>query len=393
MADAAPGDIADDSTDPPPLDQTALHSLHVELGARLVPFAGWEMPIQYEGVKAEHLHTRAAAGLFDVGHMGVVEFHGNADRVAVALESVMPTLLASMQPGRQRYTFLTNDHGGVIDDLMIARPLAGPAFVAVFNAANVEVDLAHLHERLAADVASGDLRIDLRRDLSIIALQGPEAVAAATRLAPAVDEMSFMDVIATQMTDATVQVSRSGYTGEDGVEIICPSEAAEAIARSLLSDERVAPIGLGARDTLRLEAGLCLHGQDLSATITPIEADLKWAIPKRRRDGGGYPGADVVARQSTDGPPRLRVGLLPDRRPVRADSALRTTDGQPVGIVTSGGFGPSVDAPIAMGLIEPQSADGVGLTELGTQLIADVRGRDEIVTVASLPFSPHRYQR
>lgn len=370
-----------------PLRRTSLFDLHVELGARMVPFAGWEMPIQYEGVKAEHLATRAHAGLFDVSHMGFVEFLGDADTVAGLLERAMPTLLTTLAPGRQRYTFLTNERGGVIDDLMVTRRSGGDApFSAVFNAANVEADIAHLEQLLADELADGTLSIAWRQDHSIIAVQGPAAVDLVDRSIPGVAAMAFMDVLDTAVDGASLLVSRSGYTGEDGVEIVVPNHAAEALARRLL-DAGVTPAGLGARDTLRLEAGLCLHGQDLSPDITPIEADLRWAIPKRRREEGGYPGAEVIAAQSADGPPRVRVGLRAGRRPVRDGAGLRTPAGDPVGVVTSGGFGPTVDAPIAMALVDPAVA------EIGTELVADVRGKDEAVTVAPLPFAPHRYAR
>ena len=392
----------DPAVDTASLETTALHGLHLELGARMVPFAGFDMPIQFAGVKAEHLHTRASAGLFDVSHMGVVDFDGEPDVVASLLESVMPTLLGTMKPGRQRYSMLTTESGGVVDDLMIARRSEGPTpFVAVINASRIAEDIDHLNTLLASPIAAGTISITLRRDLSILAIQGPHAVAAVAAqfdpaTAAAIEAMAFMDVIEIDLLGARAHVSRSGYTGEDGVEIIVDSAVAGQFARNLLADERVEPIGLGARDTLRLEAGLCLYGNDLSTEISPIEADIGWAIPRRRRDEGGFPGAEVIGRHLSEGAPRRRVGLSPiGRRPVRDGAELfDPTTGALVGVVTSGGFGPSVDAPIAMGLVEVSAAGStIDLTAVGTELHADVRGKTEPVVVAPLPFSPHRYQR
>jgi len=387
----------DDATSPgtAALQHTALHALHLELGARLVPFAGFEMPIQFEGVKAEHLHTRSLAGLFDVSHMGVVEFHGDAGEVAEILETILPTLLSTMKPGRQRYTFFTNDDGGVIDDLMIARRDSSVVpFVAVVNASRIDADMAHLAERLADHTTAGRIAVKLRRDLSILALQGPAAVEVAAQYHEPIGAMKFMDVAEVPIHEGMI-VSRSGYTGEDGVEIIVDSEVAEHMARTLLSDDRAKSIGLGARDTLRLEAGLCLYGNDLSTTISPVEADLVWAIPKRRREGGGFPGAAVIQQQIADGPPRKRVGLAAvGRRPVRDGSMLTDPNsGAPVGVVTSGGFGPTVNSPVAMGLVSTTSESGLDLTAVGTLLNADVRGKPESVAVTALPFTPHNYKR
>ena len=364
------------------LSRTPLHGLHVELGARLVPFAGFDMPLQYEGVVAEHLHTRSKAGLFDVSHMGVVEFRGDHGHVALALESVMPSAFTTLKQGRQRYSFLTNESGGIIDDLMVVNTAGG--FVAVLNASRKAVDLSHLEATIGDAV-----EIVLRDDLALVAIQGPSAMAVVADVGESrVIDMAFMDVSTVVIDDVECAISRSGYTGEDGCEITIPAEAAEHIARRLLADERVAPIGLGARDTLRLEAGLCLYGNDLTTEISPVEADLRWAMQKRRRENGGFIGDGVILGQLKNGVERTRVGIKAEgRRPVRDGAALRTAAGDEAGVVTSGGFGPSVDGPVAMGYVPPAHS------EIGTSLIADVRGKDVAVTVAPLPFSPHRYQR
>ena len=371
------------------LKRTVLHDLHVELGARMVPFAGYDMPVQYEGVKAEHLHTRSAAGLFDVGHMGVVDLHGDPAVVAPALESMMPSAFTRLGEGRMRYSFLTNEAGGIIDDLMVSR--LADRFRIVWNASRKEIDLAHARAMI------GD-RVDIepRRDLTLVALQGPGAVGVLSRLAGAsspaaagVEAMKFMDVVNVELSGAPVGVSRSGYTGEDGFELAIPVAAAEGLVRELLNQPEVAAAGLGARDTLRLEAGLCLYGNDLDEETTPVEAGLVWAMQRRRREEGGFPGDETILRQLREGPPRRRVGLRPTgRRPVRDHSVLSAEPGGPqVGIVTSGGFGPTVDAPVAMGYV-PTS-----MSSVGTSLSADVRGRPEEVVVAELPFVPHRYHR
>ena len=374
-----------DTSDDHELLRTPLHALHAELGGRLVPFAGYEMPVQYEGVVAEHLHTRASAGLFDVSHMGVVEFHGDADVVGERLEYVLPSAIATLKEGRQRYSFLLNDRGGVIDDLMVTRTERG--FGAILNAGRKHVDIAHLREHIGDQVD-----IVYRDDVAILALQGPSAVSVIAQVgddAGAVADLAFMDVSTVQIGGVTCNVSRSGYTGEDGVELVVPGASAVDVARKRLAGDRVAPIGLGARDTLRLEAGLCLYGNDLTEDITPVEADLVWAMQKRRRTEGGFIGADVILGQLEEGPARRRVGIrATGRRPVRDHADLRAVDGdEPIGIVTSGGFGPTVDGPVAMGYVP---VDG---TEVGTPYIADVRGKDVPVEVAPLPFAPHRYHR
>ena len=367
------------------LERTPLYDLHLAQGARMVPFAGFSMPIQYRGTIEEHQHTRTAASLFDVAHMGLcsVEAPGrSADHVAAALETVVPGGITTLQPGRSRYTFLTNDDAGIVDDLFVSR--SGDAFTLVLNAARIDADLAHVAARLPAGV-----EVRLRRDRGLLALQGPEAVTVLADLAPAVAELSFMDLAEVELGGRPAVVSRSGYTGEDGVELSAAAEDLAAIASALLDFEAVEPAGLGARDSLRLEAGLCLYGNDLDEETTPVEAGLAWAIPRRRRGpDGGYPGAHVVARQLEEGVERTRVGVRVDgRRLARAGAELHRPDGAAVGSLTSGGFGPTVGGPVAMGYVAPEHAAP------GTRLTAVERGRPLDAKVAELPFVPHRYVR
>lgn len=363
------------------LRTTPLHSLHIELGARLVPFAGWEMPIQYEGVIAEHTWCRTSASLFDVGHMAVVELSG--DDPGAALETVTPAGYRTLAAGRQRYGLLTNDAGGIIDDFMAVN--RGDHFWLVVNADRAAVDIPHLERAL------GPLGVSVRHrgDRALVAIQGPEAAGVVTDLDSSLTDTVFMDVRTADLGGIDVLAMRAGYTGEDGFELAVDTGRAEELARLLLADHRVRPAGLGARDTLRLEAGLCLYGNDLDETTSPVEADLRWTIPARRREAADFPGAERILTEWTAGPTRLRVGLRPTgRRPVRAGAALRTPGAEaPSGIVTSGGFGPSVDAPVAMGYVPPP------LAEHGTELIADVRGKNELCVVTPLPFTPHRYHR
>lgn len=371
-------DTADD------LKQTPLHGLHLELGGRMVPFAGYAMPVQYPaGIMAEHQQTRSAAGLFDVSHMGQVTLSdgGDGSAAAAALEALVPADVQGLAPGRSRYSFFTNDAGGILDDLMITRRPDG--LFLVVNAACKDADLAHLQAGLA-----GKAEVRMDETAGLLALQGPAAAAVLSRLAPEVAEMSFMTQIEVVLEGAPCRVSRSGYTGEDGYEIAVPGAAAEALARRLLAEPEVEAIGLGARDSLRLEAGLCLYGHDIDATTTPVEAGLTWAIQKRRREDGGFPGAEVVQRQLAEGPARRRVGLRPEgRAPVREGAELQDGQGVAVGRVTSGGFGPSVGAPVAMGYLE------AGLAAPETAVTALVRGRELPCRVAKLPFAPHRYHR
>lgn len=358
-------------------DRTPLHDLHLELDGRMVDFAGWDLPIQYEGVIAEHTWCRTSASLFDVSHMGLIELHG--DDPARSLEQVNPAGLTTLKPGAIRYGFLLNDDGGVIDDLMVTNSV--DHLSAVINASRRDVDVAFLQSQLS------DVDVVERPDVAILALQGPKAVEALERLAPSVGDLFFLQSTTVEIAGAEIGVSRSGYTGEDGFELLVPADAAEAVARLILDQPEVKPAGLGARDTLRLEAGLCLYGNDLDETVSPVEADLRWAIPKRRREAADFPGATRILDEFENGPSRVRVGLTADgRRPVR-DHSMLSADGSEVGEVTSGGFGPTVDRPVAMGFVRPD------LAEVGTQLVADVRGKDVPITVAPLPFAPHRYLR
>jgi aminomethyltransferase len=373
----------------PPLKRTPLHTLHVELGARFVPFAGSEMPIQFRsGILKEHLHTRAAAGLFDVSHMGQLNVRprtGAMGHAARALESLMPIDVVDLHEGRQRYGLLTNSEGGILDDLMTAN--LGDRFFLVVNAGRKEGDEAYLRGSIAESCI-----IERLEDRALLALQGPLAESALAALCPEAVAMRFMEVRAVAVAGLDCLVSRSGYTGEDGFEISVPAAAAESLARKLLEDSNVAPIGLGARDSLRLEAGLCLYGADLDPLTTPVEASLAWAIPKSRRKNGarqgGFPGAGAILAQLETGVARSRVGVRSrERTPVRGGSALYSEAGAAIGQVTSGGFGPSVDAPVAMGYVASAAA------KPGTSLLADVRGRRVPVDVSELPFIKPRYKR
>lgn len=372
-----------------PLRTTPLHELHLELGARMTPFAGYDMPLQYRaGVLKEHVATRSSAGLFDVSHMGQVEIRARSGSVAdaaLALEGLVPVDVLGLKPGRQRYALLTNDGGGILDDLMVAN--LGDRLFLVVNASRKEADVAHIANHLATDCDVTPLT-----GRALIAVQGPAAEAALAQLAPAVAAMRFMDVAAVDILGTKCLVSRSGYTGEDGFEISIPDAKAEMIARALLDNSSVLPIGLGARDSLRLEAGLCLYGQDIDETTTPVEAGLVWAMQQvRRRSGdraGGFPGADAILRQLETGPGRIRAGLKGERVPVRAGATLHASeDGPAIGKVTSGVFGPSLEVPVAMGYVPPDAGNP------GTPLYADVRGKRHPVTVTRMPFVAARYKR
>ena len=368
--------------------KTPLHALHIELGARMSPFAGYEMPIQYPaGVLAEHLHTRKAAGLFDVSHMGQALIEG-ADHAAVAgfLESLCPADFLNLAPGRQRYTQLLNENGGIVDDLMVTRPPgADGALRLVVNASRKEADFALIRQRLPSGV-----RLTPLPESALIALQGPLGAATLARLAPGqgLEAMGFMSARPARLGKFETFVSRSGYTGEDGYEISLASTQAESFARILLDQPDVAPIGLGARDSLRLEAGLCLYGHELDETVDPIEAVLGWSIQKRRRIEGGFPDAKRIQDALANGTDRQRVGVRPDgRAPAREGAEIVSADGAPIGVVTSGGFGPSVGGPIAMGYVDAaHAADGAALSLL-------VRGSPRPARIAPLPFVPHRYHR
>ena len=372
----------------PPLKRTPLHALHLRHGAKMVPFAGYEMPVQYRaGLLKEHLHTRAAAGLFDVSHMGQLAVRaGDLAEAARALEALIPVDIVSLKPGRQRYGFLTNEAGGIIDDLMVSN--LGDRLVVVVNAANKAEDEAHLRAHLPDGVTVEAI------PNALIALQGPKAQEALGRLTADVDAMRFMDARETTILGAPCLVTRSGYTGEDGFEISVPEDRVEDVAEALLADGSVLPVGLGARDSLRLEAGLCLHGSDIDAGTTPVEAALTWAIqPVRRKDGaraGGFPGDERILNEIAHGAARRRVGLKAEgRAPVRAGASLFAgeDEAEPVGAVTSGGFGPSVQAPVAMGYVPCALADP------GTRLFAELRGQRLPIAVTALPFVPAGFKR
>ena len=366
------------------LRRTPLYDLHREAGAKFAPFAGYDMPVQYPGgILNEHHHTRSAAGLFDVSHMGQVSLSGA--HAAVALEALMPVDLVGLGVGRQRYALLTNDRGGIRDDLMVSN--LGDRLFVVVNAACKAADVAHMQSSL-----TGDCALEVLDDRALLALQGPAAAGVLGRLAPETASQAFMTVADVTIEGAACLVSRSGYTGEDGYEISMPAAACEAIARRLLAEEEVALIGLGARDSLRLEAGLCLYGADLDEDTTPVEAGLVWALSKARRaDGarpGGYPGDAVILGQLAEGAARKRVGLKPEgRAPVRGGAELVDETGRRVGSVTSGGFGPTAGGPVAMGYVETD------LAKEGTALNALVRGKAQAVQVARLPFVKHNYHR
>ena len=362
------------------LHRTPLHDLHQSLDAKMVPFAGYEMPVQYAaGIMAEHLHTRAAAGLFDVSHMGQIRLDGAG--AAQALETLVPGDIAGLAPGRMRYTLLTNDSGGILDDLMVTN--AGDHFLLVVNASRKREDLAHMRRHVA-----GRMTLTPLEDRALLALQGPAAAAALTRFAPGARDMDFMTGAAMAVDSLPCFVTRSGYTGEDGFEISVPARSAERLARRLLAEPEVRPVGLGARDSLRLEAGLCLHGHDIDETTSVVEADLAWAIQKRRRAEGGFPGAARIMRQLKDGAPRKRVGIKPEgRAPAREGTAIVDAAGAAIGRITSGGFGPSADGPIAMGYAATARA------ALGTPLQLMVRGTPRPARIVPLPFVPHRYHR
>ena len=368
-----------------PLKKTPLHALHLRFGAKMVEFAGYDMPVQYEaGVLKEHLHTRDKAGLFDVSHMGQAALLGaDYEMVARALEAVVPGEIQKLKPWRQRYTVLLNDEGGIIDDLMVSRPGTDGRVNLVVNAACKEKDYAYLEARLPAGVTLA--RFD---DRALLALQGPKAAAVLEALAPGVAAMKFMDVAEFDIAGVPASISRSGYTGEDGYEISIPASDAEAVAERLLADDNVAPIGLGARDSLRLEAGLCLYGHDLTEETSPVEGDIVFAMGKRRRESGDFPGAERITRELADGPSRKRVGLRPEgRAPAREGAEIQSLAGEKIGVVTSGGFGPSVGGPVAMGYV------AAGENAIGAAVNLIVRGKALPAEIVDMPFAPHRYFR
>jgi len=363
---------------------TPLNALHRELGGRMVPFAGYDMPVQFPaGIMKEHLHTREAAGLFDVSHMGQVRLHGAG--AAETMERLVPVDVVGLESGKQRYAMFTDKSGCILDDLMITH--AGDHLFVVVNAGCKDHDIAHMRANLGAGVT-----LEVLEEHALLALQGPKASAVLSRLAPEVAKLLFMTGAAVEMEGAACYVTRSGYSGEDGYEISVPADRAEALAKRLLAEAEVAPIGLGARDSLRLEAGLCLYGHDIDTTTTPLEAALAWALSKSRRaDGarpGGYPGADVLFEQFAKGVTRRRVGLKPEgRAPVREGAVLVDETGREIGKVTSGGFGPTVGGPVAMGYVEKEFA------KADTKIQAIVRGKPLPAAVTKMPFVAQRYYR
>jgi len=368
--------------------RTPLYQLHVELGAKMVPFTGYDMPVQFAGIMAEHKHTREKAGLFDVSHMGQVILRGSSyEAVARAFERLVPMNVLGLGEGRQRYGLFTNDRGGVLDDLMFAN--RGDHLFVVVNAACKEADIARMCAALEPEIS-----VTYIEDRALIALQGPAAEAVLAAMNPAAAEMKFMDVATLDLNGAQCWVSRSGYTGEDGYEISVPGDQAEALARALLAHEDVLPIGLGARDSLRLEAGLCLYGHDIDEDTLPAEAGLVWAIQKARRaDGeraGGFPGAEAVLAQMADGPARKRVGLRPEgRAPMREGVELFADEvgGAVIGKITSGGFGPTVGGPVAMGYLP------VDLAKPDTRVFGELRGKRLALSVVRMPFVAANFKR
>ncbi len=383
MSDLAPA-LSSPASPPAPLLKTPLHALHVELGAKMVPFAGYDMPVSYPaGILAEHRQCRESAVLFDVSHMGQLRLLGSG--AAAALESLIPQDVIGLAPGKQRYALFTNDAGGILDDLMVTR--RDEHLFLVVNASCKDADIAHLRSALG-----GRCDIEPMPDHALLALQGPRAAAVMARLAPSLARLTFMTGAEATIAGAVCFATRSGYTGEDGFEISVASADAERVARALLAESDVAPAGLGARDTLRLEAGLCLYGHDIDTGTTPVEAALTWAIQKVRRTGGeragGYPGSAIVDRQLAEGAARKRVGLVGlERAPVREGAALLDAAGAAIGRVTSGTIGPSVGQPIALAYVAAAQA------AVGTAIDAEVRGKRLPMRVATMPFAPHRYFR
>jgi aminomethyltransferase len=378
-----------------PLKRTALHALHVEYGGKLVEFAGYEMPVQFPaGVKEEHLWTREQAGLFDVSHMGpcfLTLASGTRadpaahDEIAALIETLVPSDIRGLRPGQARLTVLLNEAGGILDDLIITRPYEddrqGELYIVV-NGAMKDQDWAIFEAALA-----GKAVLTRADDGVLFALQGPKAEIVLGAHFPDCADLKFMESRRMLLGDARCIVSRCGYTGEDGFEVLIPADAGTALVRLLLDDPCVRPIGLGARDSLRLEAGLCLYGHDLSPDVSPVEADLAWVIQKRRRETGGFPGAARILRELRDGPARKRVGIRPlERAPAREGTEIHV-DGVASGVVTSGGFGPSLDAPVAMGYVDAAFALA------GTKIDLMVRGKARPAEIASLPFIPARYKR
>jgi aminomethyltransferase len=367
------------------LAQTPLNALHRELGAKLVPFAGYEMPLQYAaGIVKEHNHVRAAAGLFDVSHMGQARLDApDFETAAAALEALVPGDILGLKSGRLRYTQLLNESGGMIDDLMVARDAGGTGLSLVANASRKDIDIAHIADRLPLGI-----RLSPHPNRALLALQGPKAAEVLSRLIPGVERLSFLSSAGLKWNATPLVVSRSGYTGEDGFEISVDAAEAESLARRLLAEPEALPIGLGARDTLRLEAGLCLYGQDMDEATSPVEAGLSFSIGKRRRLEGGFPGSERVLRELREGPSRIRAGLKLEGR-AAARSHMRVLDATDVAVgeVTSGAFTPTAGASIAMAYLAP------AMSRPGTQLAVEIRNAPVAARVVPLPFVPHRYVR
>lgn len=366
------------------LHKTPLHALHVQRGGKMVPFAGYDMPVQYAdtGVLKEHLHTRSAAGLFDVSHMGQALLVGKDGDPAIALEKIVPGDIAGLKPGQLRYTVLLNDDGGIIDDLMVTR-WDDTTLYLVVNAACKEKDFDYIEQTIGLETT-----LEPMPERALIALQGPKAVEVLSALMPAAAALTFMTSFKTEYAGETLFISRSGYTGEDGFEISIPAHAAVTFTEKLLQNDAVRLIGLGARDSLRLEAGLCLYGHDLDEQTTPVEANLKWVIAKRRRAEKNFAGADVIMKQMAEGTRRLRVGIRPEgKAPMREGTELVDATGKKIGVITSGGFGPTCDAPVAMGYVDAAFA------KTGTEIHAMLRGQMRPCTVAATPFIQQNYKK
>ncbi len=365
--------------------KTPLHALHGVLGATMAPFAGYELPVNFDaGVLKEHLHTREHAGLFDVSHMGQAVLRGaDHETTAAALEMVTPGDLIALKPGAMRYTLLLNEQGGVLDDLIVTRDFEDGVLKLVVNAACKYSDYDYLNSRLPLNIALEPLE-----DLALLAMQGPAAAEVLAKYAPDASKLKFMTSADAEIEGVNVRISRCGYTGEDGFEISLPASKAERLAQLLLSDGRVAPIGLGARDSLRLEAGLCLYGNELTPSISPVEAGLEFAIGKRRRLGRDFAGAERILRELEEGAARRLVGIRPQgRAPARAGVAIQNQDGEKIGEVTSGGFGPSVNGPISIGYVAASHSD------IGVKVNLIIRGKSVVGEIVNLPFAPHRYYR